>query len=761
MTTPINRKLSAILSADVKDYSRLIVQDEAETVERIRAYRELIDTRVREHKGRVVDTPGDNILAEFPNAIDAVRCAVEIQGALKNRNADLPANQRMEFRIGINLGDTVTKDDSIFGEGVNIAARVESLADPRGIFITDSVYNQVKSRDLSVRYEYIGEREAKNVDEPLRLYRVLWGMGADTVDAERKLGERRRNALIAAGIVATVVIVIVSAIFYHQLPLSEGPKSVDKPSIAVLPFDNMSGDPDQEYFADSITEEIISRLSLNSMLTVISRNSTFTYKGKPVKVQQVSKELDVKHVLEGSIRREGNRIRVTAQLIDANTGAHLWTKTYDQELKSRFAVQDDIAQQIAASLRVEYTEAELERVKHIETKNVTASVSLWRGVSFYRRLTREANAQAQEYFKNAIELDPQYALAYSWLGHSYFIDVWMGWASDPTQLLDRALQLGYQANALDDSCSLSHMLLAEVYNRKGQNQEAMAHAEMALSLDPNDSQAYVVMAECLGYAGKGLESIEMREKALRLNPKLDAQNIAILAANYRNVGQYEKSVLHFKRAFALNPDFEASYFGLANTYVWQWITQQADDPTVFDWALKAAEKCPTPWIRHFIKSIAYISKGQHSKAITEAEKLGATAFGYGFLAEFHLYEGKPEEAIKLAEKGRRIGLPYSAVWYYRTVGDAYSVLNRQTEAVGALRSILNHNPSHGESFVAHLGLALNYAELGRLEEARIEAAKVLTLVPNFSVDIWGERVPYKKPALVQRYMAALRKAGLE
>jgi TolB-like protein/class 3 adenylate cyclase len=346
------RKLSAVLSADVKGYSRLMGEDESGTIRTLKGYREIMGKLIQQYRGRVVDSPGDNLLAEFSSVVDAVDGAVEIQKQLKLKNDALPENRRMEFRIGVNLGDVVEDEERIYGDGVNIAARVESLADGGGICISGTSYDQI-GKKLPFGYEYLGEQTVKNIEKPVRVYRVLMKPEAagKVIGEKRFLGKISRRAAISAIIILVIVAggLIGWNIYLHQSKKIE-PASLDKmafplpdkPSIAVLPFDNLTGDPDQEYFSDGITEEIITALSKIPKLFVIARNSTFTYKGKPVKVQQVSEELGVQYVVEGSVRRAEDRVRITAQLIDALTGHHIWAERYDRELKDIFAIQDDI-----------------------------------------------------------------------------------------------------------------------------------------------------------------------------------------------------------------------------------------------------------------------------------------------------------------------------------------------------------------------------------------------------------------------------------
>ena len=346
MEERVKRKLSAILSADVVGFSRLMGEDELATVRTLEAYREMVTEVIRNYGGRVVDSPGDNILAEFASAVDAVECAVEIQKELKAKNAELPENRRMEFRIGMNLGDVIEEGERIYGDGVNVAARIEGLAEGGGICISRNVYDQVKSK-LSLDYEHLGEHTVKNIAEPISVFRIL-------------------TELAVAG-----------------PNISKGFELPDKPSIAVLPFVNMSGDPEQEYFSDGISEEIITGLSKIPQMFVIARNSSFTYKGKPVKAQVVSEELGVRYILEGSIRKSGNRIRITAQLIDAQTGHHLWAERYDRDMGDIFALQDEITMKILTALQVELTEGQQANVYGKGTDNFEAYMKYLQARKFY------------------------------------------------------------------------------------------------------------------------------------------------------------------------------------------------------------------------------------------------------------------------------------------------------------------------------------------------------------------------------------------
>src|SRR3989441_4376795 len=427
----IERKLAAILSADVKGYGRLMGEDEVATIRTLTAYQEAMTTFIQQHRGRVVDASGDNLLAEFASVVDAVRCAVEIQRELKTKNADLPAPQRMEFRIGINVGDVIVEGERIYGDGVNIAARLEGLAEAGGICISGIVYDQVETK-LALGYEYLGGQTVKNIAKPVQVYRVQMEVGAST------------------------------------------PTVSDKPSIAVLPFVNMSRDPEQGYFSDGITEDLITDLSKLSGLFVISRNSVFLYKGKAVKPEQVSQELGVRYVLEGSVRKAGSRVRITAQLIDATTGHHLWAERYDRDLQDIFAVQDEVTQQIVAALKVRLTDSEQSHWGRTPTINLAAYDYYLRGLECYGRRTQEATAQARQMFERAIDLDPPFAAAYAFLDRTYLMELIYQWHPDP-QTQEQLFVLGQKAVALDETQPVAHGTLGLAYLGKKRRRQHGAH----------------------------------------------------------------------------------------------------------------------------------------------------------------------------------------------------------------------------------------------------------------------------------------------
>ena len=414
----------AILSADVKGYSRLMGEDEEATVRTITAHRKVITSVIQKYRGRVVDSPGDNILAEFVSVVDAVQSAVEIQEVVRAKNAELPDERKMEFRVGINLGDVIQEGERIYGDGVNIAARVEGLADPGGICISGSAYEQIENK-LALGYDYIGEHTVKNIVKPIRVYRVPTGpeILQKVTEEKRPAPSWQRTAL--AVVIALVVVAGGVAIWktYRPSPQMEVASVEkmafplpDKPSIAVLPFTNLSDDPEQDYFSDGLTEEIISALGSVPRLFVIARNSTFTYKGKPVKVQQVAEELGVRYVLEGSVRKSGDKMRITAQLIDALNGHHLWAKRYDRNLSDIFAVQDEITKKIITAMQVKLTEGEQIRAAARGTANLEAYLKCLQAKEYIQLVNIESIALAKQLAEEAIALDPEYAWAYYTLG---------------------------------------------------------------------------------------------------------------------------------------------------------------------------------------------------------------------------------------------------------------------------------------------------------------------------------------------------------
>jgi len=511
------RKLTAVLSADVKGYSRLMGEDEDGTVRTLGTYRDILFDVIQKHRGRVVDSPGDNILAEFGSVVDAVRGSVEIQETLKARNAELPENRRMEFRVGINLGDVIVDGERIYGDGVNIAARMEGLAEGGGICLSGTVYDQVENK-LAFEYDYMGEQAVKNITKPVRVYRVR--MPVHTASMER----------------------------------TEEPSLPDRPSIAVLPFVNMSVDPEQEYFSDGMTEDLITDLSKISGLFVIARNSVFTYKGRTVKVDQVGRELGVRHVLEGSVRKAGGRVRITAQLVDARTGGHLWAERYDRDLEDIFALQDEVVQKIVAVLAVRLTEDEQDRLERRYTDNLEAYDHFLRGLECFHRFAREENSQARSMFQRAIDLDPAFAMAYGLLSLTHWLEWSFGWSQD-LGCLEKAFELAHKATVLDDALPEPHGILGMVYLWKKEHEKAISELKRAIALDPNHADGMSQLAQVLSFAGQPEEAIRWARKAMRLNPRYSVLYLWPLGHAYFLLERYEDAVATFRRVLHLNPNF--------------------------------------------------------------------------------------------------------------------------------------------------------------------------------------------------------------
>ena len=559
-TQESKRKLTAILSADVKGYSRLMSQDEEATVKTLKQNRLTISGLVSEHRGRVVDSPGDNILAEFGSVVDALKCALKIQETLKDKNAELPENRRMEFRIGVNLGDVIEDEERVYGDGVNIAARLEGLAEAGGICVSGTAFDQVKNR-LSLGYQYLGKQTVKNIPDPVRAYKVL--MGPES--AGKVIGEKgpKRTQWRWAAVAAIVLVAGALAIwnFYFRPPPIE-PASVnkmafplpDKPSIAVLPFVNMSGDPQQEFLSDGITENIMTGLSQIRAIFVIARNSSFTYKGKPVKVQQVAENLGVRYILEGSVKRSGDQLRITAQFIDALKGYHIWSERYDRELKDLFAIEDDITKKIITALQVVLTQGEQARLFAKGTENLDAYLKCMEAREYVQLFNKDANLLARQRAEEAIALDPRYSTAHAIMGGTYIGAAFFGWSASPKEALGKAFESAKKALSLDESDFRAHGVLAFVHLLRREHDAAVEQGERAASLAPNAADAAWNLGVILRFAGRAKDAIPMFERAIRLNPIRPATYLYQLALTYTFIGEFEKAIDVCKEALSKNPN---------------------------------------------------------------------------------------------------------------------------------------------------------------------------------------------------------------
>jgi adenylate cyclase len=571
------RKLAAILSADVKEYSRLMSQDERGTIRTLTAYKEAMSSLIEEYKGRVVDAPGDNLLAEFGSVVDAVNCAVEIQRELAERNAQLPPARQMEFRIGINVGDIVEEERRIYGDGVNIAARVEALAEGGGICISGNVHEQVKNK-IGLEYEYLGEQAVKNIPEPVHAYRVLSFPGAAAHRVIQAKGLIQRKWRKAALVMAAVLVIGVGTLaiwsFYFRLPTVEIVSGLEEsfslpagPSVAVLPFVNMSGDPEQEYLVDGLTENIITGLSGCPRLFVIARNSTFTYKGKPVNVQQVARELGVDYVVEGSIQKAKDRIRITAQLINAATGHHLWAEKYDRDLRDIFALQDEITAKIIVALEVRLTEGEQARLRYRGPENLEAFLKASKAVAHFRLGNREANVLARKEVEEAIALVPENSSLHSLLAAIHLMDLMLGSSKSSLISFAQANKCLKKAIALDKDNSDAYMALGFLHVMRREHDEGIVAAERAVALNPNGADAFSILGFILAISGRPEEGVEFLNKAIRLNPLPPGVYFSQLGSALRLLGRYEDAIAAFKKALDREPMNLFAHLGLAASYV--------------------------------------------------------------------------------------------------------------------------------------------------------------------------------------------------
>jgi len=567
---PGKRKLAAILMADAVGYSRLMGQDEMATVAAIQASREVFRTEVESRSGRIVNAPGDSILAEFSSVVDAVAVATEIQKKFAERNKDLPENEVMQFRIGINLGDVVEADDAIYGDGVNIAARLETLAEPGGIAISGTAYDQVVNK-LPLHFEFAGEQHVKNIERDVRVYNVRSQSATShhQSNGSRPAGLRSAKPVRTA-LVALAALLVLSFGFIYQFRSPETDSvsaSAPDASIAVLPFTNMSGDPEQEYFADGITDTLITDLSKLRGLLVIARNSVFTYKGKPVDVKMVGRELGVRYVLEGSVQKAGDRIRLNAQLLDAESGSHIWAERFDRPMADVFAVQDEITRQIVTELEVELVEGEAARVWRRSTRNPDAYEALIKGRRHFFRFTRAEQSKAGEWLKEAIRLDPEFALAYALLSSKEMIDYRYGWGESPAKSLKRATEAAYRAIALDDQIPLGYFSLGYIHFINGQDERADIEFQKGFALNPNDALGVGMYGITLMYRARYPEALDYFSRMLKLSPVPNPGNLHFVGETYRLMGHYDDAIDSFNETLELAPTYMAVRLKLICAYV--------------------------------------------------------------------------------------------------------------------------------------------------------------------------------------------------
>jgi len=744
----------------------------------------------------VIDSPGDNLLAEFARVVDAVRCAVEIQHALQVKNDELPEHRQMRFRIGINLGDVIVEGERLYGDGVNIAARLESLAEPGGICISSTVHDHVENK-LLLTYENLGEQAVKNIAKPVRTYRVVMDAAAIALaeqavlrqaqscspdEAQRNLGTppppglRSAPSRLRVVVVASLLLIGATIVAIRHFPFpTPSPQPLtpssraalplpDKPSLVVLPFVNMSKDPEQEYFSDGLTDVLTSDLSRISSLFVIARNSAFTYKGKAVNMQDLRKELGVRYVLEGSVQKAREQVRIVTQLIDTTTDSHLWSERYDRPFKDIFTLQDEIVQKIVTTLKLQLTLQEQGYIVRKHTDNLEAYDAFLRGLVYQWRFTKEANAQAQQLFEQALTLDPQYAEACAYLSLTYATAARWQWSTDP-QKMEQALAAGQHALSLDDSLPVAYSTLSFLWTERKQSNQALAAGERAIALDPNNADGYAFQADALSVAGRSAEALPMIEQALRLNPHYPPWYLIELGWAYRMTGQYAKAIVALKDLISRSPTFLHAYNHLVASYLWQWRSQQNPAAQTLEEALATAQqaltfKDPLDW-NYMVLGLVYLYQRQYEQALAEMERAATLApqeaLIYAARAEVLSCMGRPEEALEAAAQALR--LKSEAVYEYLTaVGTAYAVAGHYEEARDPLQRFLRYYPN---ILPEHLMLAAVYSELGQTAEARKEAAEVLRLNPKFSLEVHKQRMPIKDPAVLKRHIAALRKAGLK
>ena len=609
----IKRKLAAIFSADVEGYSRLMGDDEEATVRTLTSYREVLSTLIQQHNGKVLDSPGDNLLAEFVSVVDAVQCAVAVQKEISARNAELPENRRMQFRIGINLGDVIQEEGRIYGDGVNIAARLEGLAEPGGICISKTAFDHIESK-LPYGYDFIGDQTVKNIAKPVGAYRVQLDprVTVSGKTADKKPAAIRRTPILVGAIVVLVLVFAVGIWqFYFSGPSVE-PASVekmafplpDKPSIAVLPFDNLSKDQSDAYIADGLSENIISSLSKIPDMLVIARNSTFVYKGKAVKINQVAEELGVRYVLEGSVQKSGDKIRVIAQLIDAVSGHHLWSEKYDREIKDFFQLLDEITLKIMEELHAKMVWSG--DVHGVSANSFEAWSYKTKGGDHFDRFTKQDNIKARELCKKALKLDPEYGAAWVLLAWTHYSDARNGFTDTPLESVKQAVLTAQKASAIDDKIPNLQNLWASLYLIQRQHEKAIAAGQKAIELDSNFADGYALLAQIMYYSGRPDEAITLSKQAMRLAPYTPAYYLIFLGWGYQGAGRYQEALQVFQKLLNRAQRGEISLIFANNLLTSIYATMGNYKKAREHWAevLKLYPEASLEWIRslHFFKN---------------------------------------------------------------------------------------------------------------------------------------------------------------
>jgi adenylate cyclase len=563
----MERRLAAILAADVQGYSHITELNEESSTASLRMYRAVVEESIAAHKGHIFSSAGDGVVAEFPSIVEAIRCAVEIQNEIAERNESVPERQQMQFRIGVNLGDVIAEDNNLYGSGVNVAGRLEKLAEPGDICVSQTVYDQVR-KIIEIPFQDIGERHLQNIAEPVHVYRI----------APQPLPWRRRffsrpNVRRGLGVAAALILILaVAGSYYLREPavlwdavMRDSAEVPEHLAIAVMPFDDMSPTHDQQYLADGITEELITGLAKFPELLVMSRTATLTYKDRPMSVRQVGKDLNVRYIVEGSIQRSDDNVRVTAQLIDASTRRHLWADSYDRQVDSIFSIRDEITRSIAGTLgglAGKLAKAEVARLSGKDPKSFTAYDYLMRGWYEWHKFTREANAAAHDLFEQARKIDPNYARAYAGLSWAYANDYDYEWTDDYDKTLKLALENASTAMRLDHTDYQAHWALGWAYLYNRQHDKARAHYSRARELNPNDAELLAETANFLIFMGEPKQAIEHAKEAIRLNPFHENWYDEYLGWAYAEAGMSTEAIEVFQKVIDLeNPtDDQLWYF---------------------------------------------------------------------------------------------------------------------------------------------------------------------------------------------------------
>jgi adenylate cyclase len=581
----VERKLAAILCADVYGFSRLMGEDEEATLRTLKSHRKLIDTQIEQHHGRFVNSAGDSVLAEFASVVEAVNCAVGIQTGLKAENASIPAERRMEFRIGVNLGDVMVEGEQIYGDGVNVAARLESLAEPSGICVSGTAHDHVRDK-LALAYEDAGEQAVKNIARPVHVWRVLLDGTTPTRRPTRQFPRKywRSGILSLTGLAIVIAtIVIVQHLSLKPQPTHASIPPLEKPalplpsipSIAVLPFANLSGDPQQEYFSDGISYQLINSLSRLPGIFVIAPNSSFGYKGKNVREQEIGKELGVKYLLEGSVHKEAGQIRIGVALVDASTGTEEWTAQYDRPLKDIFAVQDEIVGKVVTTLGLLFKLDEM-KLPHFgsaqPTENLEAFDDYLRAVKSFSlgilsHGTKDDSEKARQLMEKAIDLDPKYAAAYAYLGWIHMMSAWNQWSANPLADLKQATELAQKALALDDTDSSALALLGDSDWMQGRYDQSVADGERAVAINPNYAIGFFSLADALNVYGRPEAAIRAAQKAMRLDPTGKDLYSGDVGVAYVEMGRYQDAIPILKQTLTAFPNILISHICLLVAYV--------------------------------------------------------------------------------------------------------------------------------------------------------------------------------------------------